>query len=112
MGVILGFCGLCLIADGMLIPCLWCVLKSSANCGVVGTLQVCSQNHNVIMQVGLLIPDFWIGTLNFQPRVHKFKILFTPNANATAENPGARNLFFFYQETIRFYGPDGEPVCF
>ena len=49
------------------------------------------------------------GTLNFQPRVHKFDILFTPNPEATVENPSAKNLFFTYKETIRFYGPDGTP---
>ncbi|KAH9213376.1 esterase-like activity of phytase-domain-containing protein [Leptodontidium sp. 2 PMI_412] len=49
------------------------------------------------------------GTLNFQPRVHKFDILFTPKPEATVENPSAKNLIFTYKETIRFYGPDGTP---
>lgn len=49
------------------------------------------------------------GTLNFQPRVHKFDILFTPAPNATVENPSGNNLFLYYKETIRFYGPDGIP---
>ena len=56
------------------------------------------------------ISDNITGTLNFQPRVHKFDILFTPNASATVENPSGKNLFFWYKETIRFYGPDGQPV--
>ncbi|KAL3425824.1 hypothetical protein PVAG01_02615 [Phlyctema vagabunda] len=49
------------------------------------------------------------GTLNFQPRTHKFDVLFTPKLNATVESPSGDNLFFFYKETIRFYGPDGTP---
>ncbi|CZS99297.1 uncharacterized protein RAG0_07672 [Rhynchosporium agropyri] len=49
------------------------------------------------------------GTLNFQPRVHKFDILFTPKPEATVANPSAKNLIFTYKETIRFYGPDGTP---
>jgi hypothetical protein len=50
------------------------------------------------------------GTLNFQPRVHKFDILFTPAPSATVETPSPQNLFFYYKETIRFYGPDGTPT--
>jgi hypothetical protein len=53
----------------------------------------------------------YLGTLNFQPRVHKYNILFTPNTTATIENPSGKNIHFWYQETIRFYGPDGQPVC-
>jgi len=49
------------------------------------------------------------GTLNFQPRVHKFDLLFTPNSAATAANPGANNLHLYYKQTIRFFGPDGTP---
>lgn len=47
--------------------------------------------------------------MNFQPRVHKFNITFTPVPNATVENPAAPNLVLKYQDTIRFSGPDGEP---
>lgn len=50
------------------------------------------------------------GTLNFQPRVHKFDILFTPEPNATVANPSGNNLFFTYKETILFTGPDGTPT--
>ena len=47
--------------------------------------------------------------MSYQPRVHKFRITFTPAPNATAENPAAPNLVFEYQDTIRFSGPDGTP---
>jgi hypothetical protein len=50
------------------------------------------------------------GTLNYQPRVHKFDILFTPQPNATVADPSGNNLFFTYKETILFYGPDGTPT--
>ncbi|KAG9246775.1 esterase-like activity of phytase-domain-containing protein [Calycina marina] len=49
------------------------------------------------------------GTLNFQPRVHKFNLLFTPNETATVVNPSPNNLHLWYSETIRFFGPDGTP---
>ncbi|TAQ84585.1 hypothetical protein B7494_g7087 [Chlorociboria aeruginascens] len=49
------------------------------------------------------------GTLNFQPRVHKFDILFTPQPDATVQKPSGNNLLFKYKETILFYGPDGTP---
>lgn len=49
------------------------------------------------------------GTLNFQPRVHKFDILFTPDPNAALANPSGNNLILRYKETIKFYGPDGTP---
>lgn len=49
------------------------------------------------------------GTLNFQPRVQKFDIAFTPNAAASTDKPSAPNLRFTYKETIRFFGPDGTP---
>ncbi len=50
------------------------------------------------------------GTLNFQPRVHKFSILFTPQPDATVVNPSGNNLFFTYLDTILFFGPDGTPT--
>lgn len=50
------------------------------------------------------------GTLNYQGRVHKFNILFTPQPCATAANPSAPNLQFFYSNTIFFTGPDGTPT--
>ncbi|KAI8628800.1 esterase-like activity of phytase-domain-containing protein [Xylariaceae sp. FL1651] len=49
------------------------------------------------------------GTLNFNPRVHKFQILFTPKPNATVSNPSSPNLQFQYLDTIKFSGPDGTP---
>lgn len=50
------------------------------------------------------------GTINFQPRVHKFDILFTPDPSATVANPSPPNLLFTYKESIKFYGPDGTPT--
>lgn len=50
------------------------------------------------------------GTLNFQPRVHKFNIKFTPDEDATVQNPSGPNLQLDYVDTIRFTGPDGTPV--
>ncbi|KAH9891426.1 esterase-like activity of phytase-domain-containing protein [Xylariomycetidae sp. FL2044] len=49
------------------------------------------------------------GTLNFNPRVHKFSILFTPAPNATVAHPSGPNLHFQYLDTILFSGPDGTP---
>ncbi|KAI9732957.1 MAG: hypothetical protein M1818_007390 [Claussenomyces sp. TS43310] len=49
------------------------------------------------------------GTLNFQPRVHKFKIILTPQPDATVVNPSGNNLDLIYEDTIRFSGPDGTP---
>jgi len=50
------------------------------------------------------------GTLNFQPRVHKFKITFKPNYNSTASNPSSPNLQLQYLDTIRFTDPAGTPL--
>ncbi|KAI1387583.1 esterase-like activity of phytase-domain-containing protein [Hypoxylon trugodes] len=49
------------------------------------------------------------GTINFNPRVHKFNIVFTPQPDATADNPSGQNLYFEYLDTILFSGPDGTP---
>lgn len=49
------------------------------------------------------------GTLNYNPRVHKFGILFTPQYNATVSSPAAPNLKLQYIDTIKFSGPDGAP---
>ncbi|KAI1099226.1 esterase-like activity of phytase-domain-containing protein [Jackrogersella minutella] len=49
------------------------------------------------------------GTLNFNPRVHKFNIIFTPQPNATVDSPSGPNLYFEYLDTILFSGPDGTP---
>ncbi|TEY78300.1 hypothetical protein BOTCAL_0050g00320 [Botryotinia calthae] len=50
------------------------------------------------------------GTLNFQTRVHKFDIIFTPASNATVKTPSGNNLWFVYNDTVLFYGPDGTPT--
>ncbi|KIW15925.1 hypothetical protein PV08_05975 [Exophiala spinifera] len=50
------------------------------------------------------------GTLNFQPRVHKFHITFRPNYRATAQNPSPPNLNLDYLDTIRFTDPFGQPL--
>ncbi|KAI1750757.1 esterase-like activity of phytase-domain-containing protein [Xylaria castorea] len=49
------------------------------------------------------------GTLNYNPRVHKFNILFTPQPQATISKPSGPNLEFQYIDTIKFSGPDGTP---
>ncbi|KAI1326559.1 esterase-like activity of phytase-domain-containing protein [Xylariaceae sp. FL0255] len=49
------------------------------------------------------------GTLNYNPRVHKFQILFMPHPNATVANPSSPNLQFTYLDSIKFSGPDGTP---
>lgn len=50
------------------------------------------------------------GTLNFQPRLHKFGIKFTPDPSASASNPSEPNLELTYEDTIRFTDPEGNPV--
>ncbi|QSZ32983.1 hypothetical protein DSL72_002567 [Monilinia vaccinii-corymbosi] len=50
------------------------------------------------------------GTLNYQSRVHKFDILFTPVSSATLANPSGSNLVFKYRDTVLFSGPDGTPT--
>ncbi|KAI9712339.1 MAG: hypothetical protein M1820_001552 [Bogoriella megaspora] len=50
------------------------------------------------------------GTLNYQPRVHKLKIDFTPNPRASVTNPSSPNLQLTYLDSIRFTGPDGTPL--
>ncbi|ORY64412.1 esterase-like activity of phytase-domain-containing protein [Pseudomassariella vexata] len=49
------------------------------------------------------------GTLNFQPRVHKFTVAFHPAPNATVENHSPPNLALSYLDTVRFSGPDDTP---
>ncbi|GAP91457.1 putative outer membrane autotransporter protein [Rosellinia necatrix] len=49
------------------------------------------------------------GTLNYNPRVHKFEISFTPQHKATVANPSSPNLAFHYLDSILFSGPDGAP---
>ncbi len=50
------------------------------------------------------------GTLNYQPRVHKFQVSLTLKPSATAANPSGPNVQLNYLDTIRFSGPDGTPV--
>ncbi|KIW49794.1 hypothetical protein PV05_11440 [Exophiala xenobiotica] len=50
------------------------------------------------------------GTLNYQPRVHKFKITFKPNYTSTVKSPSSPNLQLQYLDTIRFTDPSGEPM--
>ena len=50
------------------------------------------------------------GTLNYQGRLHKYRILFTPQEDATVANPAAPNLAFYYLDTIFISDPTGEPT--
>ncbi|KAK8037060.1 hypothetical protein PG991_001374 [Apiospora marii] len=49
------------------------------------------------------------GTLNFQPRVHKFSVLFTPAPNASVEEPSGPNLQLRYEDSVGLSAPDGTP---
>lgn len=50
------------------------------------------------------------GTLNFQPRVHKFEITFKPNLTSTIKDPSSPNLQLKLVDTIRFTDPSGTPL--
>ncbi|KXT06667.1 hypothetical protein AC578_8592 [Pseudocercospora eumusae] len=50
------------------------------------------------------------GTLNFQNRIHKFLLTFTPNENATATKPSSPNLQFKYLDTILLTDPRIQPT--
>lgn len=50
------------------------------------------------------------GTLNYQNRIQKFAISFTPNQAATVEKPGSSNLKFTYLDTILLTDPAGQPT--
>lgn len=50
------------------------------------------------------------GTLNYQNRIHKFAITFTPAPGATVANPSPPNLHFTYVDTVLLTGPDKVPV--
>ncbi|MCJ1363102.1 hypothetical protein MMC16_002208 [Acarospora aff. strigata] len=50
------------------------------------------------------------GTINYQPRVHKFRIMFKEKPDATIANPSEPNLQLTYLDPVRFTGPDGTPV--
>ena len=49
------------------------------------------------------------GTLNYQSRIHKFSIDFTPEPSATVKSPASPNLQITYVDSILFVGPDGVP---
>lgn len=50
------------------------------------------------------------GTLNFQPRVHKFAVTFSPNYTSTASAQSAPNVHLQYLDTVRFTDPAGTPL--
>ncbi|KIX06444.1 uncharacterized protein Z518_04420 [Rhinocladiella mackenziei CBS 650.93] len=50
------------------------------------------------------------GTLNFQPRIHKFRVTFTPDYTSTAEAPSAPNVQLKYLDTIGLTDPTGVPL--
>ncbi|RMD41339.1 hypothetical protein DV735_g3776, partial [Chaetothyriales sp. CBS 134920] len=50
------------------------------------------------------------GTTNYQPRVHKFAITFTPNDSATVSDPSPPNLQLEYLDSILFTDPAGAPI--
>ena len=51
------------------------------------------------------------GTLNYQPRVHKLRIMFDPSGEPVDNVSGTRtNLNIEYEDTILLTGPDGVPV--
>ena len=49
------------------------------------------------------------GTLNYQPRVHKFGITFR-EVEASVDGPAPPNLHLEYLDSVRFTDPKGEPV--
>ncbi|KAF2090557.1 3-phytase, partial [Saccharata proteae CBS 121410] len=49
------------------------------------------------------------GTLNYNPRVHKYSIVFTPQPNATVDDPASPNLQLTYLDSILFSDPNSVP---
>ncbi|RMZ76735.1 hypothetical protein DV737_g4700, partial [Chaetothyriales sp. CBS 132003] len=49
------------------------------------------------------------GTINYQPRVHKFTLTFTPNDSATVSDPSPTNIKLEYLDSIPFTDPAGTP---
>ncbi|RMZ89688.1 hypothetical protein DV736_g3074, partial [Chaetothyriales sp. CBS 134916] len=49
------------------------------------------------------------GTINYQPRVHKFALTFTPNDSATVSDPSPPNIQLDYLDSILFTDPAGTP---
>lgn len=50
------------------------------------------------------------GTLNYQNRIQKLAILFTPKPSASISDPSNPNLQLVLEETILLTGPDGTPT--
>jgi hypothetical protein len=50
------------------------------------------------------------GTLNFQNRIQKFLVTFTPDEDATVAKPSQPNLKFTYLDTILLTDPKGQPT--
>ena len=50
------------------------------------------------------------GTVNYQNRVHKILIDFTPEPNATVDNPSPPNLQLEYLDTVLLTDPAGQPT--
>lgn len=50
------------------------------------------------------------GTLNYQNRIQKFAISFTPNPDASVAKPASPNLRFTYLDTILLTDPRGQPT--
>ncbi|GAM83134.1 hypothetical protein ANO11243_011200 [Dothideomycetidae sp. 11243] len=50
------------------------------------------------------------GTLNYQNRVHKWRIELTLMPDATVEKPSGPNFEFTYLDTVRFVDPSGQPT--
>lgn len=50
------------------------------------------------------------GTLNYQNRVQKIEIIFTPDEAATVENPSGPNIYLKYLDTVLLTDPYGQPV--
>ncbi|KAL8966453.1 MAG: hypothetical protein Q9197_005971 [Variospora fuerteventurae] len=52
----------------------------------------------------------FMGTLNYQNRIHTFAISFTPAPDATATSPSPPNLHLSYQSTLLLTDPLGNPT--
>lgn len=50
------------------------------------------------------------GTLNYQNRVHKFKVTLTPKNSASASSTSSPNLDLQYLDTVLFTDPSGTPM--
>ncbi|KAL4779810.1 esterase-like activity of phytase-domain-containing protein [Aspergillus varians] len=69
--------------------------------------------NNSYSGIFYLLPDRgWNtnGTLNFNPRIHKFELSLTLAPHASAKHPSKPNLAFEYIDTILLNDPTGEPL--